>query len=255
MANHRVLAAGSTSATSRPPMAGVPAAQRAPTRRLDLPPPGAARGEHHVAAGSGEANATGTTAMLGFATRPSRWGSTPWVDREADDFLCVYRRRAPITTNAIHAGDVRVGGERSLVAELHHLSGYESCPPGAHRQRRAYKSSANDIRGSILTRFTCIAKSRASPENLWLVLKRQVEEAIKLRGARPNLEVRGEPQHYVVEGDAGSLQLGPNWLSVRARKSYAAQQWRAIADEIKADILAGGLARRVHPALLSAMRR
>lgn len=73
-----------------------------------------------------------------------------------------------------------VGGERSLVeAELHHLSGYDHARPvrignGAYNQRQ------HDIWGSILDSFYLHAKSREQvPENLWPVLKRQVEEAIK----------------------------------------------------------------------------
>ncbi len=90
MANHRVLAAnGSTSAISPTTHGGRTLLQRANPEGVDLLHRGAARGEHHVAAGNlprGERNwdYRCLDSRLTFAL----WGLyTPGLDREADDFF------------------------------------------------------------------------------------------------------------------------------------------------------------------------
>ena len=83
---------------------------------------------------------------------------------------------------------------------------------------------------------------RTSPRALWPVLKEQVEEAIKhwREPDRGIWEVRGEPQHFTSKVMCWvALDRGRNWPKWGS-KSYA-QRWRAIADEIKADILANGV--------------
>ncbi|MBL7315001.1 glycosyl hydrolase family 15, partial [Escherichia coli] len=96
-----------------------------------------------------------------------------------------------------------------------------------------------------LDSFYLHAKSREQvPENLWPVLKRQVEEAIKhwREPDRGIWEVRGEPQHFTSSKVMCwvALDRGAKLAERQGEKSYA-QQWRAIADEIKADILEHGV--------------
>src|ERR1700752_3216063 len=89
------------------------------------------------------------------------------------------------------------------------------------------------------------AKSRDQlSDALWPVLKNQVEEAIEhwREPDRGIWEVRGEPQHFTsskvmcwVALDRGAK------LAQREREKAAAQNWRAIAEEIKGDILANGV--------------
>jgi len=92
------------------------------------------------------------------------------------------------------------------------------------------------------------AKSREQiPETLWPVLKLQVEEAIKhwREPDRGIWEVRGEPQHFTSSKVMCwvALDRGSKLADLQGEKSYA-QQWRAIAEEIKADILAHGVDHR-----------
>lgn len=176
------------------------------------------------------------------------WGLyTLGLDREADDFFAFIADVSGANNNERHPLQVMygVGGERSLVeAELHHLSGYDHARPvrignGAYNQRQ------HDIWGSILDSFYLHAKSREQvPENLWPVLKRQVEEAIKhwREPDRGIWEVRGEPQHFTSSKVMCwvALDRGAKLAERQGEKSYA-QQWRAIADEIKADILEHGV--------------
>lgn len=82
------------------------------------------------------------------------------------------------------------------------------------------------------------------PEALWPLLKRQVEEAIKhwRQPDRGIWEVRGEPQHFTSSKIMCwvALDRGAKLAEMQGEKSFA-QQWTAIADEIKADILAHGV--------------
>ena len=89
------------------------------------------------------------------------------------------------------------------------------------------------------------AKSREQiSDTLWPVLKQQVEEAIKhwREPDRGIWEVRGEPQHFTSSKIMCwvALDRGAKLAELQGGKDYA-QQWRAIAEEIKADILANGV--------------
>jgi GH15 family glucan-1,4-alpha-glucosidase len=138
-----------------------------------------------------------------------------------------------------------VGGERSLVEdELHHLSGYDNSRPvrvgnGAYGQRQ------HDVWGSMLDSVYLHSKSREQiPENLWPVLKSQVEDAIKhwREPDRGIWEVRGEPQHFTSSKIMCwvALDRGAKLAELHGWTSYM-HQWRVIAEEIKADILAHGV--------------
>jgi GH15 family glucan-1,4-alpha-glucosidase len=103
----------------------------------------------------------------------------------------------------------------------------------------------HDIWGSILDSFYLHARSREQiPENLWPVLKKQVEEAIQhwRDPDRGIWEVRGEPQHFVSSKVMCwvALDRGAKLAERQGEKSYA-QQWRKISEEIKEDILVHGV--------------
>ena len=76
------------------------------------------------------------------------------------------------------------------------------------------------------------------------VLKSQVEEAIKhwKEPDRGIWEVRGEPQHFTSSKIACwvALDRGAKLAELHGWMSYT-QRWRAIAEEIKADILSNGV--------------
>ena len=176
------------------------------------------------------------------------WGLyTLGLDREADDFFSFIADVSGANDGERHPLQVMyaVGGERSLVEEeLHHLSGYDNSRPvrignGAYNQRQ------HDIWGSMLDSVYLHARSREQiPETLWPVLKSQVEEAIKhwREPDRGIWEVRGEPQHFTSSKIMCwvALDRGAKLAELHGWTSYT-QQWRAIAEEIKADILANGI--------------
>ncbi len=179
------------------------------------------------------------------------WGLyTLGLDREADDFFSFIADVSGANNGERHPLQVMygVGGERSLVEEeLHHLSGYDYSRP-VRIGNGAYNQMQHDIWGTMLDSVYLHAKSREQiPEMLWPVLKNQVEEAIKhwKEPDRGIWEVRGEPQHFTSSKIMCwvALDRGSKLAELQGEKSYA-QQWRAIADEIKADVLAHGVDKR-----------
>jgi GH15 family glucan-1,4-alpha-glucosidase len=137
-----------------------------------------------------------------------------------------------------------VDGERSLVeGELSHLSGYDNARP-VRTGNGAYNQRQHDIWGSMLDSVYLHSRSREQiPETLWPVLKSQVEQAIEhwREPDRGIWEVRGEPQHFTSSKIMCwvALDRGAKLAELHGWASYV-QQWRAVAEEIKADILANG---------------
>ena len=179
------------------------------------------------------------------------WGLyTLGLDREADDFFSFIADVSGANNGERQPLQVMyaVGGERELVEEeLTHLSGYDGARPvrignGAYNQRQ------HDIWGTMLDSVYLHCKSRENiSDQLWPVLKEQVEEAIKhwREPDRGIWEVRGEPQHFTSSKVMCwvALDRGAKLAALQGSTSYA-QQWRVIADEIKADILAHGVDER-----------
>ncbi len=176
------------------------------------------------------------------------WGLyTLGLDREADDFFSFIADVSGANNGERQPLQVMyaVGGERELVeGELDHLSGYDGARPvrignGAYNQRQ------HDIWGTMLDSVYLHCKSRENiSDQLWPVLKEQVEEAIKhwREPDRGIWEVRGEPQHFTSSKVMCwvALDRGAKLADLQGSKSYA-EQWRVVADEIKADILAHGV--------------
>jgi GH15 family glucan-1,4-alpha-glucosidase len=138
-----------------------------------------------------------------------------------------------------------VGGERTLAEEeLHHLAGYDGARP-VRVGNAAYNQRQHDIWGTMLDSVYLHAKSRDQiSDALWPVLKNQVEEAVE-HWREPDhgiWEVRGEPQHFTSSKVMCwvALDRGAKLAELEGEKA-SAQQWRAIAEEIKADILANGV--------------
>ena len=179
------------------------------------------------------------------------WGLyTLGLDREADDFFSFIADVSGANNGERQPLQVMyaVGGERELVEEeLTHLSGYDGARPvrignGAYNQRQ------HDIWGTMLDSVYLHCKSRENiSDQLWPVLKEQVEEAVKhwREPDRGIWEVRGEPQHFTSSKVMCwvALDRGAKLAELQGARSYA-QQWRQTADEIKADILAHGVDHR-----------
>ena len=174
------------------------------------------------------------------------WGLyTLGLDREANNF---FHFISDVTTDAELQVMYGIGGERNLTeGELDHLRGYEGAKP-VRIGNGAYDQQQHDMWGAMLDSVYLHVRSREHvPENLWPIVKRQVEKAIEnwRKPDRGIWEVRGEPKHFVnskmmcwVALDRGSK------LAMMHGESEFATKWAKIADEIKTDILANGVDRR-----------
>jgi GH15 family glucan-1,4-alpha-glucosidase len=141
-----------------------------------------------------------------------------------------------------------VGGEQKLEEEeLNHLDGYERSRP-VRIGNGAYKQEQHDVWGAALDAVYIHTKSRDYlPDQLWPMLSRQVEEALK-KWREPDRgiwEVRGKPQHFTssklmcwVAADRGAR------LARLRDDDEIAERWGNAADEIHADILEHGLDER-----------
>jgi GH15 family glucan-1,4-alpha-glucosidase len=138
-----------------------------------------------------------------------------------------------------------VGGERHLdEATLDHLSGYDDATP-VRIGNGAFNQQQHDVWGALLDSIYLHTRSREQmPEELWPIVIAQVEQASAHWRApdRGIWEVRGEPQHFTSSKIMCwvALDRGSKLAEIEGERSYA-QQWRAIAEEIKADILANGV--------------
>src|SRR3954451_19243349 len=122
---------------------------------------------------------------------------------------------------------------------LDHLSGYEHARP-VRVGNAAHSQAQHDVWGAVLDSIYLHTKSRDSlPERVWPMLVTQVETA-RQRWRKPDRgiwEVRGEPKHFTssklmcwVAMDRGArlAELREDWDRAAA--------WRAVADEIHADV-------------------
>ena len=169
------------------------------------------------------------------------------LDWEADDFV---QYVADMQRNEDGSLQIMYGikGQKDLQeTTLEHLKGYEGSRPvrignGAYNQRQ------NDVFGAVLDSVYLHSKKRDHiPERLWPVLVDQVTCAAAA-WQEPDQgiwEARGEPRHYVssklmcwVAMDRGAR------LAERRGHVDQVDQWQALADEIRDDILERGVDKR-----------
>jgi GH15 family glucan-1,4-alpha-glucosidase len=167
-------------------------------------------------------------------------------DWEANDFFWF------IADAAERDGDLQImygiGGERDLDEHVvDHLRGYEDARPvrignGAFNQRQ------HDVWGAMLDSVYIHTKHRDRlDDRTWKMVCRQVESAVAhwREPDRGIWEVRGEPQHFTsskvmcwVAADRGA-----RLARIRQEPKLEAE-WRAVAEEIHADVLANAVDER-----------
>ncbi len=163
---------------------------------------------------------------------------------EADDFV---QYVADMERNEDGSLQIMYGikGEKDLAeSTLDHLHGYEGAQP-VRIGNGAYDQRQNDVFGAVLDSVYLHSKKRDHiPERLWPVLADQVKcAAAAWREPDQGIwEARGEPRHYVssklmcwVAMDRGAR------LAERRGLSENAEQWQALADEIREEILDRGV--------------
>jgi GH15 family glucan-1,4-alpha-glucosidase len=169
------------------------------------------------------------------------------LDWEADEFM---QFLADLEPNDDGGMQIMYGidGRRNLTeSTLDHLTGYEGARPvrignGAFDQRQ------NDVFGAVLDSIALhTRRSNRLPRRLWPIAKAQAEGAARVwREPDQGIwEARGKPQHYVSSKLMCwvALDRAAKLAEIRGDPELQAS-WHAIAEEIRADILAHGLTKK-----------
>jgi GH15 family glucan-1,4-alpha-glucosidase len=169
------------------------------------------------------------------------------LDWEADDFMQFV---ADLERNGDGALQIMygLGGERDLHEHvLSHLKGYEGAMP-VRIGNGAYQQHQNDVFGAVLDSVYLHTKMGGHiPQRLWPVIQDQVRCALGI-WKQPDQgiwEARGEPKHYVSSKLMCwvALDRGSRLAEIEGEVELA-EQWRAVAEEIRADILEHGVSER-----------
>jgi alpha,alpha-trehalase len=165
-------------------------------------------------------------------------------DWEANDFFCFVCDVAQA-----EGGDLQimygVDGERVLTeSTLDHLSGYDGARP-VRVGNAAYSQHQHDVWGAVVGAIDLYttANQRLS-DRLWAIVQTQVERALE-RWRHPDQgiwEVRSGPQHFTASKVACWMAADSGARLAESRgEAKLAQEWRAAAEEIRADVLANGV--------------
>jgi GH15 family glucan-1,4-alpha-glucosidase len=166
------------------------------------------------------------------------------LDWEADEFMQFVADVEPTADGSLQIM-YGIDGRRDLTETTRDdLSGYAGARPvrignGAFDQRQ------NDVFGAVLDSILLHTRhAQRLPRRLWPIVQAQAECATKVwRNPDQGIwEARGKPQHYV----SSKLMC---WVALDRAASIAeirgdgdrAAEWRATAEEIKADIVEHGL--------------
>ena len=166
------------------------------------------------------------------------------LDWEADEFIQFVADLEPNPDGRLQIM-YGIDGRRDLTESTRdELSGYEGAQP-VRLGNGAFDQKQNDVFGAVLdTLLLHTRRSQHLPRRLWPLVQSQAAGAIAAwREPDQGIwEARGEPQHYV-----SSKLMG--WVALDRAAKLAAirddttleQEWAAVAEEIRADILANGV--------------
>jgi alpha,alpha-trehalase len=169
------------------------------------------------------------------------------LDWEADEFMQFIGDLEPNQNGALQIM-YGIDGRRDLTESTRDdLSGYAGARPvrignGAFDQRQ------NDVFGAVLDSIHLhTRRSGRLPRRLWPIVESQAECAASVwREPDQGIwEARGKPQHYVSSKLMGWVALDRAAKLAETRgDSHLSDRWRAMAEEIKADILEHGVSGR-----------
>jgi alpha,alpha-trehalase len=176
------------------------------------------------------------------------WGlSSLGLSWEAEDFI---QYVADLERNSDGSLQIMYGvaGERDLPEQtLDHLTGYEGARP-VRIGNEAAKQRQNDVYGAVLDSLYLHTKRYGhSSQRLWPVIEAQAERALGVWGEPDQgiWEARGEPRHYVSSKLMCWVALDrAARLAARRGRDSLADRWRAVANEIHADICDRGVDER-----------
>ena len=176
------------------------------------------------------------------------WGlSSLGLSWEADDFI---QYVADLERNSDGSLQIMYGvaGERDLTEQtLDHLTGYEGARP-VRIGNEAASQRQNDVYGAVLDSLYLHTKRYGhSSQRLWPVIEAQAERALSV-WRQPDQgiwEARGEPCHYVSSKLMCWVALDrAARLAARRGRDALADRWRAVANEVHADICDRGVDER-----------
>jgi GH15 family glucan-1,4-alpha-glucosidase len=179
-----------------------------------------------------------------FTLQALHWMNLDW---EADEFMQFVADLEPNDDGGLQIM-YGIDGRRDLTESTREdLSGYAGARPvrvgnGAFDQRQ------NDVYGAALDSILLhTRRSKRLPRRLWPIVKSQAECATRVwRDPDQGIwEARGKPQHYV----SSKLMC---WVALDRASKLAEirgdgdlrDEWRATADEIRADVLEHGVSER-----------
>jgi GH15 family glucan-1,4-alpha-glucosidase len=166
------------------------------------------------------------------------------LDWEAEEFMQFVADLEPNDDGSLQIM-YGIDGRRDLTeSTLSHLSGYEGARP-VRIGNGAFDQKQNDVYGAVLDSLLLhTQRSQRMPGRLWPLIKAQAECATAA-WSQPDQgiwEARGAPQHYV----SSKLMC---WVALDRAAKLAAirddpdleKEWSALAETIRADILAKGV--------------
>ena len=169
------------------------------------------------------------------------------LDWEADEFV---EFLSGLEANGDGSLQIMYGidGRRDLTeTTLDHLTGYQGARP-VRTGNGAFAQRQNDLYGAVLDAILMHAQhSQRVPRSLWPLVHSQAECATAAwREPDQGIwEARGAPQHYVSSKIMCWVALDrASKLGIVVGDAESAAQWRGVADEIAADILAEGVSDR-----------
>jgi alpha,alpha-trehalase len=179
-----------------------------------------------------------------FTLQALHWLNLDW---EADEFMQFVADVEPTEDGSLQIM-YGIDGRRDLTESTRDdLSGYAGARPvrvgnGAFDQRQ------NDVFGAVLDSILLHSRhAQRVPRRLWPIVESQAECATRVwREPDQGIwEARGKPQHYVSSKLMGwvALDRAAQLAEIRGDPKRAAE-WRATADEIRADILQHGVSER-----------
>jgi GH15 family glucan-1,4-alpha-glucosidase len=169
------------------------------------------------------------------------------LDWEADDFMQFVADLDRDENGALQIM-YGLGGERDLTEKtLDDLSGYDDSVP-VRIGNGAFAQHQNDVFGAVLDSFYLHTKMGGHvPERLWSVIQDQVRCAMAVwRNPDQGIwEARGAPKHYVSSKLMCwvALDRGARLAELEGEPKLA-EEWQAVGDEIRADILEHGVSER-----------
>jgi alpha,alpha-trehalase len=179
-----------------------------------------------------------------FTLRALHWLNLDW---EADEFMQFVADLEPVEDGGLQIM-YGIDGRRDLTESTRDdLSGYAGARPvrignGAFDQRQ------NDVYGAVLDSILLHSqRSQRLPRRLWPIVQSQAACATRAwREPDQGIwEARGAPQHYVSSKLMGWVALDrAAKLAAIAGEDEQQHEWRATAEEIRADILAHGVSPR-----------